>query len=186
MKRTVLILLTSFFFLNFTIQNWQEYKSFDGKFRVLVPAEMTAKVDSIQTEVGKLAYHTHLYQPAKEKEAENLIYMVSYVDYPEYSIHSDSTELLKEFFDNTIESATEAVMGNLIYASETSLNDYPGRLWRIEYLEDRAVIKTKAFLVKNRYYAIQTICLKERALNTASDTFFDSFRIFGEELMNDE
>ena len=178
MKRTFLILLAGLFFLNFTVQDWQEYKSFEGKFRVRVPAEMTAKVDSIQTDVGKLAYHTHLYQPSDVKEAENLIYMVSYVDYPALSIHSDSTELIDEFFENTVESATEAVMGNLIYSSETTLHDYPGRLWRIEYLEDRAVIKTRAFLVENRYYAIQTICLKEKALNTASDTFFDSFKVF--------
>lgn len=180
MKKFFLLLIGGFLLLNFTLQDWQEYKSFEGKFRVLVPAKMTAKVDSIQTEVGKLAYHTHLYQPEAEKEAQNLIYMVSYVDYPELSIHSDSTALVDEFFDNTVESATEAVMGNLIYSAETSLHEYPGRLWRIEYLEDRAVIKTRAFLVKNRYYAIQTICLKEKALNTASDTFFNSFKIFGE------
>jgi hypothetical protein len=181
MEKHIFIIAISFLFLNFTFQNWQEYKSFEGKFRVLVPAEMNAKVDSIQTEVGKLAYHTHLYQPEDVQEAENLIYMVSYVDYPTLSIHSDSTELIDEFFENTVESATEAVMGNLIYTSETTLNDYPGRLWRIEYLEDRAVIKTRAFLIENRYYAIQTICLKEKALNSASDKFFNSFRVFEKE-----
>ena len=178
MKYNLIFVLVSAILMGFTFQDWQEYKSFEGKFRVLVPAEMTAKVDSIQTEVGTLAYHTHLYQPSDVQEAENLIYMVSYVDYPAYSIHSDSVELIQDFFDNTVESATEAVVGKLIYAAETSMQDYPGRLWRIEYLEDRAVIKTRAFLVENRYYAIQTICLKEKALNTASDTFFDSFKIF--------
>lgn len=178
MKKHIFTIAVGFFFLNFTFQNWQEYKSFEGKFRVLVPAEMNSKVDSIQTEVGKLAYHTYLYQPEDVQEAENLIYMVSYVDYPISSIHSDSTALIGEFFDNTVESATEAVMGNLIYSSETTLSDYPGRLWRIEYLEDRAVIKTRAFLVKNRYYAIQTICLKEKALNSSSDKFFNSFKVF--------
>ena len=135
MKKNLILLSVGFLCLNFTFQNWQEYKSFEGKFRVLVPAEMNAKVDSIETEVGKLAYHTHLYQPEDVKVAENLIYMVSYVDYPELSIHSDSINLIEDFFDNTVESAAEAVMGNLIYAAETTLNDYPGRLWRIEYLE---------------------------------------------------
>ena len=58
------ILLTLFFFtLNFTFQNWTEYKSFEGKFRVVTPGELTEKVDSIETEVGKLAYHTFVYQP---------------------------------------------------------------------------------------------------------------------------
>ena len=104
MNKFLLLLFSSFLCLNFALQDWSEYKSFDGKFRVLVPAEMTAKVDSIQTEVGKLAYHTHLYQPTDVKTGENLIYMVSYVDYPEHSIHSDSTEILDEFFENTIES----------------------------------------------------------------------------------
>jgi len=178
MLRYSIITILSIFFLNFTIQNWAEFKSFEGQFRVVAPGEMTEKVDSIETELGKLAYHAFVYQPEDEEKADNLIYMITYVDYPENSVHSDSTELVTEFFETTIESAAEAVKGNLIYSSETTLQEYPGRLWRIEYLEDRAVIKTRAFVAKNRYYSIQTISLKERALNTSSDKFFDSFRIF--------
>ena len=161
-------------------QNWQEIKSYEGKFRVLCISDMVQKVDSIDTEVGKLAYHTYFHQPTDPKSAENLFYMVSYVDYPEFTVHSDSSALLESFFETTIESAVEAVDGNLLYSTDTNLDGFPGKLWRIEYLEGKVVIKTRGFVVKNRYYNIQTIAFKEKSINLAAERFFDSFYLFDE------
>ena len=75
-------------------EKWEEFKSYDGRFRVLTPGPLTQKVDSMETQVGKLAHHTFFYQPSDEK-GDNLLYMLTYYDYPENSIHSDSTELLE-------------------------------------------------------------------------------------------
>ncbi|GJM32482.1 MAG: hypothetical protein DHS20C18_14830 [Saprospiraceae bacterium] len=155
---------------------WQELISYEGKFRLLVPGTVQLKTDSITTEIGNLAYHTFVYQP-EEKTADNLLYLLSYCDYPINTVHSDSTELVSEFFDATVETAVTSVHGVLLYNDELFLKKYPGRIWRIDYLDGKAVIKNRAFLVNSRFYSLRTISLKEKNLNPSSDQFFESFHI---------
>ena len=103
--------------------------------------------------------------------------MVSYCDYPEGSIHSDSTDLVKEFFEVTVESALKSVKGELFYSSEINLGQYPGMLWRVNYQKGEATIKTKSYLVGRRYYSVQTITYREKGLNPFIDKFLDSFTL---------
>ena len=158
-------------------QQWQEFKSYEGRFSVLAPGAFQQQVDSIETPVGRLAYHVFFYQPETKDSADNLIYMISYCDYPPFSLDADSTDLLNEFFEATIESAVESVDGELAYASDRPYFRYPGRIWRINYLDGQALIKTRALVAGNRYYALQTATVKNRSLNPASDRFLDSFRL---------
>jgi hypothetical protein len=155
---------------------WKEYKSLEGKFSVLTPGEFDKAVDSVQTPLGKLAYHILVYNNT-QKNAENLFYMVTFCDYPPGTIHSDSTDLLKDFFAASIDQAASSVRGELAYQADIVQQGFPGKIWRINYLRDQAVIKTKAFMVRNRFYSIQTVTLKDMAINAASDRFFDSFLI---------
>jgi len=161
----------------FAQSKWQEIQSYDGRFRILSPGAMIEKIDSIETPVGTLAQHSFVYQPDNPKEAENLIYMVSYYDYPEGTIPADSTDLIQAFFDETIAAAAFSINGKVQYADDTQLGDHPGRIWRIDYLEGKAVIKTRAYLVGQRYFNVQTISLIQRHINSSSDRFLDSFRL---------
>lgn len=158
-------------------EQWEEHQSYEGRFRILAPGQMKQQVDSVETPLGKLAYHVFFHQPAEKDSADNLIYMVSYCDYPPLTLDEDSTELLNEFFAATIESAVESVGGELAYADERPYFGHPGRIWRIDYLNGQAVIKTRALVAGNRYYALQTATVKGRSLNTASSRFMDSFRL---------
>jgi hypothetical protein len=156
--------------------NWKSFTSEKGKFTVLTPGEFTEKINTTETAIGKTEYHTFLYQSEDDK-ADNLVYMVSYCDYPEGAIHSDSTELLKEFFEVTVESALKSVKGELFYSSEIKLGEYPGMLWRINYQKGTATIKTKSYLVGRRYYSIQTVTYREKGLNPLIDKFLNSFKL---------
>lgn len=159
------------------VSPWKEYKSVEGKFQVLTPGDFDKAVDTVRTDLGKLAYHILVYNNT-QKNAENLFYMITFCDYPPGTIHSDSTALLKDFFEASIDQAASSVKGEVMYQSDVSLQGYPGKVWRINYLRDQAVIKTKAFMVGNRFYTIQTVTLKDMAMNAASERFFDSFLIF--------
>lgn len=153
---------------------WRETLSYTGRFRVIAPGHMLEKVDTIKTKLGEQVYHTFFYQ-SPNKRSDNLFYMVSYCDYPAGSIHSDSTEYLDEFFEVSAEEAAFSITGDLIYSQARTWNGYPGRVWRVDYLQGEAIIKTRAFLVENRYYTIQTIMLKANSLNPSTDEFFNSF-----------
>ena len=174
--------LTIFIFPTLLITSnpgWEEYKSYDGKFRVLVPGEMQISERVIPTEIGEITYITHFFQDTK-RDAENAMYMVTYCDYPEYTIHSDSTDLLEDFFVNTLEAAVESVAGKLRYSDILNYKEYPGRHWRIDYRAGHATLKTRVFLVKNRFYTVQTATERGRSMNQATDAFFDSFAVLVE------
>ncbi len=157
------------------VRPWKEYQSFEGKFKVYTPGDFLLAVDTVQTNLGKLAYHMHVYHN-QQKFAENVFYMITWVDYPLGTIHQDSTELLDEFFKASMDEAAQNVRGKVAYSGETSLQGYPGYLWRINYKMETAVIKTRVFVRDNRYYSIQTVTVKDLAINAASDRFFDSFQ----------
>lgn len=176
MKLCLLSILV--FGISFPLNSWQEFNSYQGRFSVLVPGPMVEKITTMETSLGDLEYHTFVHRP-EEKDPENELYMVSYYDFPLHTMHSDSIDLLEEFFEATIESAVESLVGDLDYQSAISLRDYPGRIWRISYNNGSAIIKTKAFLVNRRFYTIQAATQRGKSLNPKLDQYLDSFRLLG-------
>ncbi|MBP8239345.1 MAG: hypothetical protein KAX50_05270 [Saprospiraceae bacterium] len=156
---------------------WEEFRSYEGRFRVLSPGDMRSQTDTIETAIGKLAYHTFFFEDA-EQSTENAVYLLSYCDYPAGSLHHDSIALLAEFFDATVQESAFSVAGDVAWSNDMRLGVYPGKSWRVDYKDKRAVIKTRAFVAGNRYYSVQTVMKRERSLNASSDKFLESFRIF--------
>ncbi len=159
---------------------WEERSDLDGRFKLLAPAELTHKVDTVETGMGKQAYHTFFLQAPDKDKAENIIYAISYVDYPEGTLHHDSLDLVGEFLTGTEEEAAIAVGGEVIYASDKQISGYPARLWRIDYPSKggTASARTLAGIAGNRYYELKVFSLQASGLNKSADRFFDSVRIF--------
>lgn len=160
-----------------TKPKWEEFRSYEGRFRVLVPGAMRFKTDTIETAIGKLAYHSCFFNDA-EQNTENAVYLISWCDYPEGSLHHDSTALVADFFDATVQESAFSVAGDVAWSNDIRMGKYPGKFWRVDYKDKRAIIKTRAFVIGNRYYSVQTVMKRERSLNAASDKFLESFRIF--------
>ena len=162
-----------FLFLVPFLADWEEFRSETGRFRVVAPQKMQHKIDSTNTAVGDLIYHTYYTQGRM-----NQIYMITYCDYPEGSIHADSTDLVEDFFDVTIASAAESVAGEILYIQKEKLQKvYRGKRWRIDYMDGAAIIRTRAFLIGNRYYSVQVVSSRENSVNSETQRFMNSFRI---------
>lgn len=159
---------------------WAERNDLDGKFRLLAPAALTHKIDTVETGLGQQAYHTFFLQAPDKDEAENIIYAISYVDYPEGTLHHDSLELVSEFLTGTEEEAAVAVGGEVIYSSEKHISGFPARQWRIDYPSKggTASARTLAGVAGNRYYELKVFSLQASGLNKSADRFFDSVRLF--------
>ncbi len=179
MMQNLGILLFISFIFGTSFQSWEEFQSYEGRFKVLVPGKMQRNERIIHTDIGAIKYVTHYYQNV-ESEVENNVYMVSYCDYPNHSIHSDSTDLIEMFFENTLESAAKSLSGEVRYVDKMNYKDYPGRFWRIDYRNGTATMKTRAFLIKNRFYTVQTAMERGKSLNDAADKFMDSFAVLAE------
>jgi hypothetical protein len=92
-----IFLLVLFPFL-FPQNKWIDYTDLNGRFKISTPGNFEEKVDTVETEIGQLIYHTLFYQNDIER-TNNDVYMVSYCDYPEEIIFADSTDLAGELFD---------------------------------------------------------------------------------------
>ena len=166
---------------SFTIEDWFQFRSIEGRFRVMTKGGFERKVATFETDIGEVQSCVYAYTPKDQQNSENLVYMISYNDYPEGTIHSDSTAVLEDFYKATIEESVSSVNGVKIYENDVKLQGFVGKQWRISYANNKATIKTRAFLVKNRYYAIQTVSLSEKSANTATQRFLDSFQLLGQD-----
>jgi hypothetical protein len=184
MFRITLLFSLSFLFFSLNAQQnvdkkteWNKFRTEIGKFSVVVPGELIEKSDSSNTPLGSLKMHTFYHQPEANSGNANFMYMVQYCDYPEGTLEGNDTTFTNDFFESTRNEAAFSINGKVIYHTPVTLKDFQGQFWRIHYKKDSAVIKTKAYIVKNRYYAIQTITFKALASNMDTDKFFDSFQI---------
>ncbi len=160
-------------------QRWNEIDDLEGRFRILSPGPLVHKEDTLTTAVGEQVFHTYFFKVPDLERAENLIYVLSYVDYPAGALHQDSTDLVNELLLSTEESAAESLRGEVIYSTEREVLGFPGRLWRIDYKDGEANARTLAFVVGARYYELKTFSLSGRGLGDASDKFFRSFEYLG-------
>lgn len=136
---------------------------------VLIPGTFSHSADTIATAVGDIVYHTW------HSKDSTIQYLVSFCIYPEGTVHSDSTELLDEFFSTTISASVEKTRGIKRYESGTLQFGFPGRFWRID-IGDHHYIKTRAFVAGSRFYNLQVIGSTRADHDKAESAFFDSFR----------
>lgn len=159
-----------------SVSDWQKYKDSTGRFTILFPkGEVKQHVDTIETHLATVEYHTTFYHRGEEKGVS--IYQISWCDYPEGSIPSDSLDMVSEFFDTTIETAAESVQGKVVYQENQKVSGFPGRSWRINYNKGDAVLHSTAYLVGERYYLLQSASPRSYSLSPEIEKFFRSFRL---------
>lgn len=159
--------------------NWREFVSLSGDFKVECPGSMKEIITRTETAIGELEYHSFAFRDEAD-DTDNFMYTIMYCDYPQGSLHSDDAELVKDFLEVSVEESVQSINSKLIYATDVNVGTYAGKLWRVDYNDGEGVIRTKAFVKDNRFYSIQTVCSRERSLNKASDRFMDSFRFLSE------
>lgn len=157
---------------------WASFSSLDGRFQIPAPKPLQHQEATVETPMGQVTYHTFYHQPEKDPQG-NQWFSVSYCDYPDGTVHSDSTELLEEFFEETIRESAFSVDGEVRYVETIDYNTLPGRFWRVDYLDGQVVIKSRAYLVANRFYVIQVVMLKDKSANPDALKFLDGFKLIG-------
>ena len=157
---------------------WIPYRSPEGGFKIMTKGIFKERLTHAETEIGAITIHNLVYQK-EEKGKAHPVFVVSYYDFPEGSIHSDSTELATQFFEETITGAVGSVNGELIYKNGMKLHGFNGFQWRVNYPNDAGAIKTQAYLVNNRYYAVSMLTYSTSKANLDANRYFDSFRLIG-------
>jgi hypothetical protein len=158
------------------IDEWKSFTSDEGGFSVLTPGTFESKEKTIKTELGEMLCGSFIYQDTMGL-SKNELYVISYCDYPEGTFHKDSTELIDEVLEVAVEQENANLKGQVTYNHKIKQNGYPGRIFRIRYNNSEVVLKSKVFLVNDRFFTIQVYTLYKYNLNFNIDKFFNSFRL---------
>ena len=154
---------------------WIEYSSKYSDFTVSVPSTMDHKEDLFLTDMGKIEFHSYRCEPGNEDR--NALYMLHHYSYPDSLLSLDTTGLIDELFQATIEESVNNLLGTLDYSTEISYKDHPGILYRIKYNKGKAVVKSKAYVIGDEFYVLQVFATTDNSINDTMDKYLDSFRI---------
>ena len=156
----------------------QVYKTFvppGQSFSVDVPGVMKNGEKKVLTDLGEFRPVSWIYEG--KGEDPNHLYLVSYVDYPQGTFHPDSTAMIQEFFQASIDTHVRDLGGDLSYQSESPYNTSAGVMYRATYNQNKHVVKSRILLIGDRFYAIQVYTTSEKSLNSGMNKFLESFRV---------
>lgn len=169
----VIIALTAFKPLT---DEWREYTPENSKCTIAMPGEPSKRERVVNSAIGDLKLIMYMFQPADGTD-DNVLYGVSFSDFPEGTIHSDSASIIKQFLDNTRDGAIKSIQGKLLSEVEINYKQYPGREQWVDYKNGMATINFRYYLVKNRLYTLQVITLADKSNNKSIGKFMSSFKL---------
>ncbi len=156
--------------------NWSVFTSENGGFAVLSPAPLELNVQNIPTQAGEIQLHTYTHK-VPDSTQQVFLYSVTYYEYPEVLIPPDSTEMVEQFFTETLSAIADRLEGQIVYSEPVSSSDYPTRLTRISYENDSYALKNKMILANNRFYLIEVFSTSDQVIDNSINKFIDSFKL---------
>jgi hypothetical protein len=169
----MLVLLMSFV----NKDKWYLLESKDYGFKIEFPVEPKYMSQTINSVIGDIEMHIYLFDASESEDEDNMVYMVSHNEYPEFATDFSDDDSLDAFFRNAIDGAVSNVNGELISEEEIQLGKYPGREVKVDFQNGMAYIRMRIYLVENELYMLQTITLAEKDDNESISRFMDSFEL---------
>ncbi|MFZ1702987.1 MAG: hypothetical protein WAT79_01505 [Saprospiraceae bacterium] len=171
-----LMLLLSFLPVTLIGQaEWTLFHPEDKSFKILSPGNMEWGIKHTLTDLGELKTQTYLHKGTEENP--EIIYIVNYTDYPNESLDADSTELLEDFFQTSLEGIIEKLDGELLYYADISNIYVPQKMYRISYNKGQALVKGIFLIYRDRFYSIQVFTSFSKSNSPEVDKFLLSFRV---------
>lgn len=140
---------------------WTKFSSPEGRFSVLMPGRPVREEQSKDTSVGKVVMHFFTTR------TQTGIFVVAYAD---YAISEPKREL-----DANRDTFIKGMKATLVSESDIKLLEHPGREIKAE--RDQLSIRSRIYLVGNRYYQMVTITPATLPGNLEADKFLTSFEL---------
>ena len=151
-----------------TAQDWEKYKYEELALIAEFPGTPQKTVQQVQTAVGELDMHMVAYA------GDDIYYAISATEYPkEFADMSD--ERIKSVLDGSVNGAVNNLNGTLESDENITLNGYPGRKIKIKASGMDVFMNT--YLVDNKMYITQVICVEDRKDTKSLNKFLDAFDI---------
>jgi hypothetical protein len=150
---------------------WREYVSANGRFRVLMPGDLTEERRTIDTPTGKReSVSVSAVLNRKPWLANRGFYFVTYADLGDQAAGTSPERLL----DDEREEAVKRLNGRVVREQAVSLGHHAGL--EIEVATQMGLVKERIYLVNQRVYQL-VVGGKMEASSPGADKFFSSFRL---------
>lgn len=139
------------------------------------PGVIEQTSDTVSTALGEMPFTTYF---VKDDEAltGNRLYMLTVIDYAKGSFPEDSLARRKDFFEQTVQAASEAIDGVAVISQAMENSKYDGWIFRINYGEERpTVVRNRMYLVGDRYYHQQVFSFSKDGGVKSRERFFENF-----------
>lgn len=154
---------------------WQKFSPPGQAFEVMVPGTMRDGQKKILTDLGEIRPVTWMLEG--KPSDPNFLYLLSYVDYPEGTFHTDSTAMIREFFNAGLDTHVRDLKGELVYSTESPYGQHAGILFRATNDHRKLVVKGRQILAGDRLYFLQVYTIVQKSLNPEMDRYLESFRL---------
>ncbi|AXO79164.1 hypothetical protein DZC78_01795 [Olleya aquimaris] len=152
-------------------QEWVNYKSEELAFIAEFPNQPEYTFKDIETEDGTSNMHMVTYYP--DSRDENIGYSIIRSDFSKSQFENATIEYNNSILNEAVESAVSSLNGELQFVNKIRFNGYPGRNVKIKM--DDAFIYLNLYLVENKLFLIQIMCLAQNDKNESITRFFQSF-----------
>ncbi|MBK8817906.1 MAG: hypothetical protein IPN49_01995 [Saprospiraceae bacterium] len=156
--------------------DWTLFLPEDRSFQVLSPGTMDWGVKHVLTDLGELKTITYLNKGSQE--TSEIIYIINYTDYPGGILHEDSTDLLENFFQTSLDGIIEKLNGQLLYYADVSTVYSPKKLYKINYNDGHAVVKGKMYILNDRFIPFRPFLPSKKVLIRVSIDFWIPLKYF--------
>lgn len=157
-----------------TGQTWSSYTDPDSLFAIEAPGNVLIKEKSVLTGIHDLNVFTYYIKGIDEDP--NSLYLINVADYPSGTFPVDSSELVEEFLNESLESLQLNLRGKIDYRQPIH-EPAQGFLSRISQHDKDVVVKVKTFIFEDRFYTLQVFTPSDKSLNDSVDRFLHSFRL---------
>jgi len=156
--------------------NWTVFTSDKGGFSVLAPGEMVYAVNEIPTSSGEIAFHNYSYR-AQDTIEQVFLYSVTHYTLPISELHQDSTVAAAELFDETLNTISERIRGEVLYTQTEKWQNFPARISRIKYNDGQYSLKNKMILANDQIYLIEVFSSYDSGAEFKIRKFIESFKL---------
>lgn len=143
-------------------------------FKINFPSKDTETREmEAPTEYGEANAIIEGYQPKLQND-DNIIYLVSTLEYPEDITQKDDFDINK-YYSDVIQTATNNRQSKLISQKEIMKNGVAGIEFKESFKGGQVIIKQRTFLKGNLQISIQVMTIPKNDENKSMNDFFNSF-----------
>ena len=157
------------------------YYSADGDFKMIFPYDYTIERDTAHVAIGSIPVTKVFCRPMTGDtliRSNGLLYFTSVMEYPEFTFHPDSIDLMEYIIDQSLEQQVSAMNGVLDYESNLDEREYYGKIVRISSKDDPILItKAKYIIYKDYFIVIQVKTNRNDRHFRKAEDFLNSFKV---------